>query len=75
MTNREFILNCIQGMSDSKLRLLWETLFEYSGVPMPCVSACEACEAEHGECTFEHPSQCSEAGAAWMKREVVLRSG
>ena len=73
ITNRQFILNCINGMSDESLLTLWDTLFECSGMKSPIISACEVCEAEHGECNFEHLSQCSEAGVAWMKREVVMR--
>ena len=73
ITNRQFILNCIQGMSDKSLLTLWDTLFECGGMKPPIISACEACEAEHGgECPgVLHV--CFVDAPAWMRSEAVLR--
>lgn len=73
-TNRQFILNCINGMSDASLLKLWDTVFEYGGRRPPILSACEWCEARHcGECPEEETGVCNVDAAAWMQSEAVLR--
>ena len=72
-TNRQFILNCIQGMSDASLLTLWDTLFEYADKKAPILTACEWCEAQHGgECPRE-TFVCNVDAAGWMQSEAVLR--
>lgn len=72
-TNRQFILNCIQGMSDESLLTVWDTIFELGGMKPPILSACETCEADHGgECPAE-TFTCNVDAAAWMRSEAVLR--
>ena len=72
-TNRQFILNCIQGMSDESLLTIWDTIFEFGGQKPPILSACETCEADHdGQCPGELHN-CFVDATAWMKREAVLR--
>lgn len=73
MTNRQFILNCIQGMSDETLLKLWDTLFECSNMKPPIISACEWCETRHGGECPEEAFTCNVDAAAWMKSEAVLR--
>ena len=72
ITNRQFILNCIQGMSDENLLTLWDTLFECAGKKAPILSACEWCEAQHGGCP-DDAFACNVDAAAWMQSEAVLR--
>ena len=75
MTNRDFILKCIAGLSDERLLDLWDTIFDGSNTKPPIVTACNACMADHGmECPGGVGVCVLDAGA-WMKREVVLRSG
>ena len=72
-TNRQFILNCINGMSDDALLKLWDALFECANQRSPIITACEWCEAQHGgECPVE-TFACSVDATAWMQREAVLR--
>jgi len=72
-TNRQFILNCIQGMSDATLLLLWDTIFECGGQRPPILSACEWCEAQHGGECPEEAYVCNVDAVAWMQSEAVLR--
>ena len=71
MTNREFILKCINGLSDERLLDLWESIFCCS--PAPIISACESCPHRDDEECFANSKACAEQGAAWMQREAVLR--
>ena len=72
-TNRQFILNCINGLSDAALLTLWDTLFESQCKKPPILSACEWCEAQHGgECPGEL-QVCFVDAPAWMQSEAVLR--
>lgn len=72
-TNRQFILNCINGMSDASLLKLWDAVFEYGGRRPPIISACEWCEARHGGECPEETFTCNVDAAAWMQSEAVLR--
>ena len=73
ITNRHFILKCIEGMSDESLLTFWDELFECANQRPPIISACEWCNAQHGgECPAE-TSVCSVDAAAWMQSEAVLR--
>ena len=70
-TNRQFILNCITGLSDERLQDLWETIFACS--PAPIISACESCPHQFDEDCVASSEACKEQGAAWMQSEAVLR--
>lgn len=73
MTNRQFILNCINGLSDESLLAVWDTIFELGVMKPPILSACETCEADHGgQCPGEL-HVCFVDATAWMQREAVPR--
>jgi len=74
MTNREFIIKCISGLSDGGLFDLWNTIWECDPDHMPIISACETCAGENGgDCPGNYI--CCVDGPAWMQREAIPRTG
>lgn len=73
MTNREFILKCIAGLSDGSLLDLWEEIWATDPDHMPIVSACETCISESAGSDCPHDYICDVDGPAWMQREAVPR--
>ena len=73
MTNREYIINELAGLSDADLLDLWEYRHGTADNPYPIKSLCECCRDDNNDDYPCGEGHCVADCSVWMAAEVRSR--